>query len=383
MPGSVIGSVFASSWKTYGPTLLDQIFSSTALWDWMKRHGRIKPYDGGLALVEDIILGRNTNLSWRDAKKTIPLNELDVMRQMQFIDADATGSIPIYRKDERRNANRIHDYVASLHDVTRQSWEELFGRTWFSDGTMASLATAPTSGGVSAPLVTESPDAREYVDQADFLTGNSVGITSDSTVLGLEAMISDGYTNTAGSTTACGGAPQFYGSLILPNQITGIDRTQNTWWASMVSRTAEPWSLAAGTDKGVAALCRNARHWGDNSRIDLIVTDELTWEYYNDLLTDTQRREDTDTAEAGFENLKYKSATMISDQYCPSGFTYTLCTDKIWVRPDAPNAKTIYMSERIPKDDVLAEIILLSWSGQITCTRPQVMGKMCNKTIPA
>lgn len=63
-----------------------------------------------------------------------------------------------------------------------------------------------------------------------------------------------------------------------------------------------------------------------NEHVDLIVTTQTVWNLIESKILPQQRfmESDTDVAKIGFSSLRWKGASIVVDQYCPSGYVFGL-----------------------------------------------------------
>lgn len=106
------------------------------------------------------------------------------------------------------------------------------------------------------------------------------------------------------------------------NTVGGIDASTNTWW--------NPNVVTGATNQTVKTMNNmyNTITVG-NDRPDLELTTQAIYEGYEGLIQANQRFVDTSAADAGFENLRHKSATIMFDTYVDSGYFYCLNTKYI------------------------------------------------------
>lgn len=131
----------------------------------------------------------------------------------------------------------------------------------------------------------------EQLDQQFFLDGTGNG---GKDFLGLDRLV-------AQNTTVVG----------------GIDPVANAYWQSNLT--------AVG---GVLTLAQMETSYNNatvgNDRPNVILTTQLLYEKYNNLLQNNQRFVDTSTADAGFENLAFHTAPVTYDTYCQATRMYML-----------------------------------------------------------
>jgi len=128
--------------------------------------------------------------------------------------------------------------------------------------------------------------------------------------------------------------------------VGGIDASTDAWWESYVEGTAGSLTLA---DMRTAY---NSVAVG-NDQPNVILTEQTLFEAYEDLLQSQERFMDASTADGGFQNLLFKGAPVVYDDYVNTGDMYFLNTKYIrlvghgdnwfkptpFVRPDNQDAR--------------------------------------------
>lgn len=108
------------------------------------------------------------------------------------------------------------------------------------------------------------------------------------------------------------------GKLVDATSTVGnINSTTETWWRSYVEATAGALTIADLT-KTYNTISRG------NDHPDLILTTQVLFEKYESLLQPQMRYTDTETGDAGFQNLLFKGATIMFDANVPAGVVYML-----------------------------------------------------------
>lgn len=101
-----------------------------------------------------------------------------------------------------------------------------------------------------------------------------------------------------------------------PADVLGeIDANDNSFW-----RNHSEDSAATTTDdleEEMLDIYNRARRGGMNTKPDLLVGDQRTFENYEAGLDKSQRYVDTDMADFGFQNLRFKSSTFVWDETVP------------------------------------------------------------------
>lgn len=123
--------------------------------------------------------------------------------------------------------------------------------------------------------------------------------------------------------TGTGSGSNFFGIDVIAgttgNSVGGIDGATETWW--------NPTVTAVG---GALTLLNMAEAYNDASKgndvPDIIVTTQNLFQKYENLLTPLVRYQDVAKANAGFQNLMFKSTPVVFDKIAPSGKMYFLNT---------------------------------------------------------
>lgn len=128
--------------------------------------------------------------------------------------------------------------------------------------------------------------------------------------------------------------------------VGGIDASVDSWWESYVEGTAGSLDLAS------MRTAYNSVAVG-NDQPNVILTEQTLFEAYEDLLQSQERFMDASTADGGFQNLLFKGAPVVYDDYVNAGDMYFLNTKYIrlvghgdnwfkptpFVRPDNQDAR--------------------------------------------
>lgn len=99
--------------------------------------------------------------------------------------------------------------------------------------------------------------------------------------------------------------------------VGNINSTTSAWWRSYVDSTAGVLTIGDMT-KTYNTVSRG------NDHPDLILTTQTLFEKYESLLQPQMRYTDTETGDAGFQNLLFKGAVMMFDANVQSGVMYFL-----------------------------------------------------------
>ena len=111
---------------------------------------------------------------------------------------------------------------------------------------------------------------------------------------------------------------------------------------------------------------------------DLIISDQNSYQYYEGTVQPQIRYSDTDMADAGFENLRFKGATMTYDPNTPSGKLYMLSSDALKL---VTNKGTNFITTKfIQPSNQDAKVAQLLWAGQLVSDNIRRLGSMTGIT---
>lgn len=159
--------------------------------------------------------------------------------------------------------------------------------------------------------------------------------------------------------------------------VGGIVSGTYTFWKSQFSEVAGTNTWSKSTIKGeMNKLWLKTVRGKDKT--DLILSTQDFYSAYEESLQDNQRYMDSKTASAGFENLKYKTATVVFDSNTNFGTTseimYYLNTDYLYLIQH-PEAQWSQDDEKKPVNQD-AVVIPMYWMGQLVCSNRSLQGKL-------
>ena len=155
-----------------------------------------------------------------------------------------------------------------------------------------------------------------------------------------------------------------------------VSKSSNSWWQC---QTVASGSFAA---RGLSDM-RNLYNTITNQSLakgapDLIISDQPSFQYYEGTVQPQIRYSDTDMADAGFENLRFKGATMTYDPNTPSGKMYMLSSDALKL---VTNKGTNFITTKfIQPSNQDAKVAQLLWAGQLVSDNIRRLGSMTGIT---
>jgi uncharacterized protein YdbL (DUF1318 family) len=154
--------------------------------------------------------------------------------------------------------------------------------------------------------------------------------------------------------------------------VGGIDRASNEFWRNVAKTSAVTAENIYAAMNEVYLACSRG-----SDVPDLIVADDELYATYEASLGEKQRFTNAKLAEAGFTNLKFKSADVIYDGgvggKCPAGHMYFLNTEYLRLRPHKERNFKLIGGERMAiNQDAIYKII--GWAGNLTMSNAQLQG---------
>jgi hypothetical protein len=157
------------------------------------------------------------------------------------------------------------------------------------------------------------------------------------------------------------------------NTVGGIDRTGagNGFWQSYVEDSAGALSLA---DMSTAY---NSVSVG-NDHPDMVLTTQTLFEKYESLLQPQLRYTDSKTADAGFQNLLFKSAPVVYDVHAPAGTMFFI--NSKYLTLVGHSGKWFAQTDFVRPENMDARYALIMCYGNLTCRNAAKQGRLDGRT---
>lgn len=172
----------------------------------------------------------------------------------------------------------------------------------------------------------------------------------------------------------------------------GINSDSQSWWNAKIgsfelasgdvpvgSATGSiTWANLVDTTSGVSNIARAmTRMYGactiDNDQPDLIVTTQAIYDAYETSLQANKRFAGSDDiANAGFDSLRFKGASVVVDSHCPDGQMYFLNTNYLDFKIHQDRNFAFEDFKRLEGSDNLQSRVF--WMGQMVCSNPRMQG---------
>ena len=262
MPNASWDALVSTTLKNYTPRIEDNLFNNVTLLYWLKEAGNIEKVSGGEQLVEPLLYGANGTVG------------------------SYAGYDNILTTPQDGITSAIYDWKQYAVSIAISGLEEAKNR---GESAVMSLLKAK-------------------VDQAEM-----------SLMDGMNVMFyGDGTGNNSKNWNGLSNLIQISGTgdtAVGTGTVGGIDSSTDSWWRNQVKQLS---SASVGFKISDLSSIYNAC---SNGRIhpDFILTSQKMWERYESLLQPQLRYQSTKAADAGFENLLYKSAPIMWDSAANTG----------------------------------------------------------------
>ncbi len=144
--------------------------------------------------------------------------------------------------------------------------------------------------------------------------------------------------------------------------VGGINRATagNEYWRNKFDATGYT-TWGGATDTAIKAM-RSMYNEASKGNIhpDLILTTRSVYGLYEGACVLNERFTNTKVADAGFENIKFKGATIMFDEYCTAGYMYFLNSKYLnWVVDTQTNFKNTPFQKPVDQDAKVSQILLM------------------------
>jgi hypothetical protein len=298
------------------PKLVDNIFSARPFVYFLKQAGQVRTISGGSKIVLPLLYGQNSTAGSYANYEEITLGQQTGITSAEYNWKQYAATIQISGIEEAKN-NSEEQIIDLLEAKTFQAEE----------------------------TITEKFD--QMFIQSDLASGATPNSGKD--WLGLAALVKN-------STAVVG----------------GIDPAVDTWWAPGHKTTnSVPLTLAQ------MRTAYNTVSTG-NDQPNVILTTQTLFEKYEDLLQPQERFMDSKTADGGFQNLLFKGAPIVYDNYVTAGDMYFLNTKYIrlvghsdtWFKP----------TPFVRPNNIDARYAQILCYGELTISNRKRQGVISNKT---
>ena len=273
-------SLLSTTLMAYRKTLVDNIFKESAFLAALRDKGGVDKQNGGERLALPLMYGKNETVKSYAGYDVIDTTPQDGLTTAFYEWAEIAGTISISRKEERQNSGegRLINLLQSKIKQAEMSIRE-------------ELNTQLLAGTVSASTFVPGNGAKDLYPLGYFLRKN----------------------NNVDPTTG--------------GDVGNIAGDTYSWWRhrtavadSGSTDTGNDFALSVSTYAGLKVALRRMMNYcsrGSGGSPNLVVTNQETFESYENSLDTQVRYQDTRMADMGFDAIKLRGATMIWDELVP------------------------------------------------------------------
>jgi len=280
-------SLLSTSLMAYKKTMYDNIFKDSAFLAYLRMTDSVKKQDGGERVAMPLMYGKNETVHVMGPYGVIDTTPQDGMTTAFYEWAEIAGSISISRKEERQNSGEgrliglLEQKIKQAEmSMTEELNQGLILGTVSSSTFIENTATDGTKGLIPLGMFFRKLNATDP-------TSGSIG-------------------NISGSTHSWW--------------------RHKTGWVNNNNTTGNSFYASVTTYAGLEAYLKRMYNYcsrGSGGSPDLIVTDQVSFETYENALNTKVRYTNTKMADMGFDNVKLRGATMIWDESTPDIYTGT------------------------------------------------------------
>ena len=310
-------TLITTTLQNHGKEIFDAVSTNNALYWLLKKAGNIKVVGGGRTFTHPVIYKTNSSFQMYAKLDPISLTMTDGITRATYDPKIAAGSISLSTLELAMNAGdkeKLIDLADEKRLEAEISMSELLGGQAYEDG-----AGANEFGGLQL-LIHETPS-----------------------------------TGTVG----------------------GIACSANSYWQNYARVTA-----ISGFNTSAEGLtewnrCLNNTTFGRRGP-RAVFTTKTIYGLYEIGLTSNIRYAQTDLADAGFRHLQYTTLPVLYDDNCPSGNTYFVDTDSLWLQ--VLSQGNMQVTQFQLKDDQLAKSALMYLFGNLTTGSRRTQGVLNSTT---
>jgi len=303
--------MFTTTWSYRKAKAEEQAFLKTPFAFWMKQGGRVENIQGHTRIEIPLEYGSNDTLRWIGKGSTIPISDPNLLTMAYEDWRYVAVSVVRYGVDDQKNRGQAQliNYVKTKLGAAERALWEEFERAFFADG---SGALEPN---------------------------------------GLQNIVSD---------------------LPTSGTVHGIDRATYTWFRNQYKSATGAASIYLVSD--MRNLMNTCTKYAKAELNDLaIVTDQTSFELYEDETMEQKRIVNQKMADAGFENFQFKGRPMFWSPYAPSAKMYFINTNYLKMVKDEQYFMQMTEWKSIPEqvNDRVAQILCTL---NVVSSRPIVHG---------
>ena len=385
--------------EKFMPILVDNIFNSNALC--LKLLKNAEKLDGGSKIVTPVEYATNSNTGFLTYTNSGAVggataqNITDIARRAEWNWATAYSAVLINGEEMKMNegSNKVLSIMKARMSNAEKSIRDVFGTGLFAsekvtDGLTTLNGSGTYNGGQTSTLAKTWDNLSHggYINDYSSLTGGNAyylpesgndanAINCDGAIIGFDRELG-GIDTDGGPTTNTYWNANLDSFVWTIGHLDGTDTALNVNGSDDFANVSFDHftSTTNGVAKGVKAM---TQMYGactvDADQPDLIVTTQTIFDAYETALQANKRFEgDATLADAGFQTLRFKGASVVVDSHCPAGHMYFLNTKYLDFKVHSKRNFEFENFRNLEANDVMQSRIF--WMGQLVCTNPSRQG---------
>lgn len=277
-------ALLSTTLYAYREKMVDNIFKSNAFLAAMRMYGGIEYQDGGERIAQPLMYEENDTFKSYRGYDTLDVKPQDGLTTAFFEWAEIGGTISISRREERQNSGEAA-ILKLLEKKILQAEMSI----------KAQVNSQTLLGTVSSNKFIPGNEGKDLLPLGYFLPKDNSADPSGTGVVNVGNIARATYSWWRPRTAV----------LDSGSKDTGNDFALNV-------------STYAGLRAGLYRMYNFCTRGADGSSPNLVVTDQVTFETYENSLDQLKRyRQNDDLASMGFDNVKLKGATLIWDELVP------------------------------------------------------------------
>ena len=321
---SSISDLIATGIDSRTREIADNVTSNNILLAKLKEKGKIKPFSGGITILQELSFAQNSNGGFYSGYDLLPVSPADVISAAQYNIKQYACPVIVSGLEMLQNSGRerLIDLVEARLEVAEATMANDINASLYSDGT--------GSGGKA--------------------------------ITGLLATL---------PLTAKASQTDTYG---------GISRTTWPFWRSSVTTGVD---ISSATKVQTVMNAQWATQVRGSDRPDVIIMDQIYWADYLASLQAIQRFTDPNQAKLGFPSIKFIDADVFLDPTSGVGLgggattktAFFLNSKYLHWRPHKDRNMVSLSPNRRYSVNQDAEVQILAWAGNLTCSGAQFQGR--------
>jgi hypothetical protein len=341
------------------PVLVDNIFNSNVLT--FKLLKNAEKLDGGKKILTPIEYGKNASQGFYSGYDTLTTANTEIVSSAEWDWTQAWAGITISGEEEHKNMgdSQVLSLLKSKLKNAEKSLKDLFGTHLFdTDGPNTGAFTSLIGSGTQASASYDDTALIDITDGSATTMWHTPGNVDNCII---------GYNRTLGGINSDVDGSPWWDSKLASFASGSADTTTACTWDELVAVTNGTAFIVKKMTQMYSQLTI------DNDAPDMIITTNEIYDAYESALQSNKRfAGNQQLADAGFQNLAFRGASVVVDSHCPAGMMIFLNTRYLDFK--VHNKRNFTFDGFKKREDSDAMVAKIFWMGQLTCTNPRMQG---------